>query len=68
MFRAAVATALQMAQDGTSGLIAGCTPAQFVCGMSADLGVCCPLQCAHVCEAGAWRTSITELPPASCTI
>ena len=38
MFRAAVATALQMAQDSTSGLIAGCTPAQFVCGLSADLG------------------------------
>ena len=43
MFRAAVVTALQMAQDGTSGLISGCTPAQFVCGMSADLGV--PLRC-----------------------
>jgi len=41
MFRAAVATALQMAQDSTSGLIAGCTPAQFVCGLAADLGMSC---------------------------
>ena len=40
MFRAAVATALDMAQDGTSGLIAGCTPAQFICGLAADLGAC----------------------------
>ena len=38
MFRTAVAAALQMAQDGTSGLIAGCTPPQFVCGLAADLG------------------------------
>jgi len=38
IYRTAVAAALQMAQDGSSGLIAGCTPPQFICGLAADLG------------------------------
>ena len=50
IFRTAVAAALLMAQDGSSGLIAGCTPPQFICGLAADLGADSGSPRARICS------------------